>query len=173
MSKIYLCGECYLQGVCRRLTSRIVTDEELTPAFLADVRGFMRSFDLTRDQWKPFLIDAYQNYPGRIVDRNGREAMLDTSVYDLPTIRDWFRYMCEPIPDGITPRLRREARLRFIVTATILRAIHPVPALLWGKDVANDVAPALKASPVAARDACPYPHFAGASSGGGIHNLRK
>ena len=150
------CAGCYLKGYCRRLQSRVVTDDELTPRFVADVRAHMRAMDLTRDAWKPFLIDAYQNYPGRIVDSDGTEVMLDTSVFDAASIRYWFRDLCRPIPAGATPRLRRSGRLRFCVTASILRAIYPVPALLWGKIVANDndepVAPAVPAP----EECCPY-----------------
>lgn len=133
-----LCGECYLQSYCRRLRSRIVTADEVTPRFIRDVRGHMRGLGLTRDRWLPFLLDAYQDYPGLIVDTSGEEAYLDTSVFDHAGVSYWFRDMCRKLPPHVQPRLRREARERFIVTASILRAIHPVPARLWGKEIAND-----------------------------------
>jgi hypothetical protein len=155
---VQLCAECYLQSYCRRLISRAVEDQELTPVFIADVRAFMRSVNLTRDAWKGYLIDGYAAYPGRIVDTQSREVFLDTSVYDAAGIRYWFRDLLRPIPPGVTPRLKLSARERFRVTASILKALHPVAASLWGRIIANDDPP--RNLPVAVRKVpCPYPHF--------------
>lgn len=150
------CAGCYLKSYCRRLQSRVVTGDELTSRFVADVRAHMRAMSLTRDQWKPFLIDAYQAYPGRIVDDEGSEVMLDTSVFDVASISYWFRDLCRPIPAGALPRLRRSAKPRFRVMASILRAVYPVPAMLWSKEIANDRdEPAFPKQPATA-DRCPY-----------------
>jgi len=159
MTTIHLCGQCYLVGYCRRLTSKVVTRGELSSAFIGDVRRFMAAMNLTRDQWLPYLDAAYRDYPGRIVDAAGIEIALDMEVFDRPSLRYWFRDLCRPIPEGVTPRLRREALGRFIVTASILRAVHPVAALLWGREIANDVAPGLMAFPPSRQDECPYRHF--------------
>lgn len=82
--QVNLCGQCYLQGYCRRLTSRVVSAAEITPAFIADVRALMRSLNLGRDRWASFLTEAYRDYPGRIVDSEGREIDLDTECFDEP-----------------------------------------------------------------------------------------
>lgn len=154
---VSLCGQCYLQGYCRRLQSRIIADAELTPAFVRDVRAHMRGLGIGADRWASFLIEAYRDYPGRIIDAAGKEAMLDTAVLDTPNIRYWFRDLCRPLPPGVRPRLKQAARERFRVAASILRALHPVPALLWGREIANDADAAL---PVLIRAGeCPYPHF--------------
>lgn len=155
---VQLCAECYLGGFCRRLTSRQVEDRDLAPAYVADVRRFMQSLGLSRDAWKPFLIDGYADYPGRIVDARGKEAFLDTSVFDARSIRYWFRDLLRPLPKGVRPRLKRTARERFKVTASILKALYPVPALSWGKDIANDDTAQVRPVPIKAAG-CRYPHF--------------
>lgn len=155
---VQLCAECYLLGYCRRLTSRAVEPHELTAAYVADVRGFMQSLGLSRDAWKPFLIDSYAAYAGWIVDASGEEKFLDTSVYDGFSIRYWFRDLLRPVPAGVTPRLRAVARERFRVTASILKALYPAQASLWGVTIANDHEAGLLLMPVHVV-ACPYPHF--------------
>ena len=152
-----LCGECYLQGYCRRLQSRLVTDDELTPSFLRAVRTHLCGLTVTPGRMAAYLDAAYRDYPGRIVDARGDEVDLDTDFFDLPNLRYWFRDLCRELPDHVRPRLRREARARFKVVASILRAYDPLPARLWGKEVANDhdaMAPVL-----VRRGACPYLHF--------------
>lgn len=139
---VNLCGQCYLQGYCRRLESKAVTDAELTAAFVCDLRAHMRLLNLTRDRWASFLTEAYRDYPGIITDAHGDEIALDTCVFDHASVRYWFRDMCRPLDADTSPRVRHESRERLKVTASILRAIHPVPASLWGKTIANDERPA-------------------------------
>lgn len=153
-----LCAECYLQGFCRRLQSRVVTLDELTPQFLTGFRAYVRSKGISRDQWIGWLDAAYRDYPGRIVDAQGHEVSLDMSVFDRPHIRDWFRDLLKRPVAGIQPRLRREAVPRYIAMASILRAVDPVPAMLWGKDIANDE-DAVLPMPAIGKD-CRYRHFA-------------
>lgn len=155
---VNLCAECYLSGYCRRLTSRAVTPEDTTPAFIADVRSFMRNLAISRDRWVPFLDRAYCDYPGRIVDAGGEEVMLDTGVLDASGIRYWFRDLCRPMPQRVRPHLRRQAKARFLVMASILRAIYPVEASLWGVVIANDNDGGKTLHPVRI-DGCPYQHF--------------
>lgn len=152
-----LCAQCYLQGYCRRLQSRLVEPSELTPAFVADVRAYMRAQGRSRDAWKPYLIDSYQDYPGPVV-RDGREVWLDTSVFDAANIRYWFRDLCRLVPNGVRPRLRKSVGKRFIVTVSILRALDPIAASRWGKREANDNGDAAMPPPVRV-SGCPYPHF--------------
>ena len=157
MPTISLCAECYLQGYCRNLRSRAVADAELTPAFIADVRHTMQALDLGQEEWEPFLTAAYRDYPGTIVDRDGKAVWLDTSVFDGENVRTWFRDLCRTLPANAKPRLKHNVRKRFAVLATILRARHPVRAALWGVAIANDnpgsmTPPAL----LAAQTGCPY-----------------
>jgi len=156
-----LCGQCYFQGFCRRLTSRAVTRRELTPVFLRNVRAHMRGKHLKPGQWKSYLLKAYQDYPGRIVDKDGNELDLDTSVFDGANVRTWFRDMTRELTAGVTPRVRKESRKRLMVAASILKALDPVAAILWGSVVANDEAGGpVSPSPVRTSDECPYRHFA-------------
>lgn len=137
-----LCPECYLQSYCRRLKSRVVTDDELTPAFVRDLRRHAHALAIPCGRWPDFLSDQYGDYIGQIVDTDGQEVMLDMDVFERPNIRYWFRDFCKAVPADITPRVKRSVAMRIATMATILRAIHPVPASLWGKDIANDERPA-------------------------------
>lgn len=157
--EVYLCGQCYLQGYCRRLVSFAATDADLTPAFLRDLRAYARAMQLTPDAWEQFLAAAYRDYPGRIVDRDGEESNLDTSVFDAPEIRTWFRDMCRVLPDHVCPRLRREARERYKVLASILRARDPVGTRLWSKPIANDNEGGGGIVVNAPHGECPYPRL--------------
>ena len=161
MVRISLCGECYLQEYCRRLESRVVTDAELTPEFIRSVRAHMRVLNISPSEWGWFLIDAYRDYPGLITDpKSGCIVELDMTGFENRNFRYWFRDLLEPLPSDVIPRIREQARNRFKVMASILRAIDPVKALLWGKTVANDVDTAA-AHPVvkSGEAACPYRHF--------------
>lgn len=135
---LYLCGECILQGYCRNLRSRAVTSKELTPEFVRDLRRYAASLCITPDGWRDYLIAGYRDYAGRIVDQRGKEIALDTEVFTIKSIRYWFRDFCRPCTNGMKPRIRRESRKRIIVMASILRALDPVAAMLWGKVIAND-----------------------------------
>lgn len=155
----YLCDGCYLQDRCSKLTSQIVMPNELTGAFIGDVRGFMAALDLSRDAWVPHLIGGYRDYPGSILHPNGRELRLNTHLLTGKSVRYWYRDLCEPIPEGVTPRLRIEAKGRFIVMASILRAMHPISAITWGKGVAPELDGGVRAFPPSAHDECTYRHF--------------
>lgn len=156
-----LCAQCYLHGYCRWLQSRAVTKLDLTPAFLRDLRGYAYSIGIVPDHWRAYLLDAYRDYAGQIVDRHGHVVLLDTGVFDAPHIRTWFRdFACTARGDHVVSRVRPESVGRIIVMASILRALDPVRASLWGKVIANHDAPSLALAnrSTAERD-CPYPRI--------------
>lgn len=155
---INLCAECYLQGVCRRTYASVVTESELTVPFVRDLRRHAHALHIACGQWADFLAESYCNYPGRIVDEAGMEVMLNMDVFEWPGVRYWFRDFCKPAPDHIVPRVRSVSKQRIIVMASILRAIHPAPASLWGRTIANDV-DSVSLTPVTTT-ACRYSHFA-------------
>jgi hypothetical protein len=122
------------------LTVTLVSDRDiLNPAFIHDVRVFAHQLGISRDGWRDYLVNSLRDYPGRIVDASGQDVELDTEVFEQPNIRDWFRDICctLPAPNGAR-YIRREARERFRVMATILKAKFPNEALLWGIRPAND-----------------------------------
>lgn len=63
-----LCAQCYLQGYCRWLRSEAVTKLDLTPAFLRDLRAYAFARGIVPDRWREYLLDAYRDYAGQIVD---------------------------------------------------------------------------------------------------------
>ena len=136
-----LCSLCLRLGYCRKLTSFLVSDAELSnPNFVADLRRYTASLDIDPGEWHDALTDKYRDYPGRIIGPDGQEVMLDMEQFELPHIREWFRdYVCNPCPPGKTPRLRRENKERVRILATIMRAVAPMEALTWG--AANDNEP--------------------------------
>ena len=135
-----LCNQCLGLGYCRDLRTRLVSDRKLDdPEFIRDVRAYARAMNLSRDRWLPWLEDAYRDYPGVIVDANGDPVSLDFSVFETASIRYWFRDLIErETPAHIRPRLRREARERVRILATLLRSVDPVGTCLWGVRTAND-----------------------------------
>lgn len=158
-AEVQLCPECYLQGYCRRLRSRIITDAELSnPAFIRDLRAYAAELRVSCDRWLDYLLDAYRDYPGLIVDGLGREGVLNTEVFDEPSIRYWFRdFAGTPCQPDIVPRVRREAWERVRALATILRAVDPVAASRWGIRAANDGPDIAGRTPSGGRrDGCPY-----------------
>lgn len=138
-----LCVQCLPLGYCRRLKARMVSDAELgDPEFIRDLRHHAYGLGFTRDAWVNKLADLYRDYPGTIVDAAGMEALLDMEVFECPGIRDWLRdFACTPCPADVTPRVRREAWERVRVMATIMRAVWPERAALWGVRPANDHTP--------------------------------
>ena len=136
-----LCSCCVTLGYCRKLKSWIVTDEELNnPEFLRDVRITAGELGKTRDEWIEYLSNLYRDYPGRILDAQGEEVFLNMELLEEASPY-WFRDTCKAPLLRVTPRLRIEARERFRVMATILRACFPDKAQFWGVRPANDNEP--------------------------------
>ena len=135
-----LCNQCLGLGYCRDLRTRLVSDRKLDdPEFIRDVRAYAKAMNLSRDRWLTWLEDAYRDYPGVIVDADGDAVSLDFCVFDTASIRYWFRDLIErETPAHIRPRLRREARERVRILATLLRAVDPAGTSLWGVRTAND-----------------------------------
>jgi len=138
-----LCPFCLGHGYCRKLTTDMVTDAELAdPGFIRDLRNFAFGLPLSCYDWLDGLNDLYRDYPGRIIGPDGGEVLLDMEQFERPNICYWFReFCCTPCPPDITPRVRKEARNRVRVLATILRACFPADAQFWGLRADNDNQP--------------------------------
>jgi hypothetical protein len=143
----------WLCGVCQLLVL-LVTDAELAnPEFLRDVRNFAASLRISAAKWVDFLLDEFSRLDICVMNEHRQPVTLDAEIFE-PTdaeidadeaervharITDWFEAtMCKSVPDHIRPRLRREARERFRFTATVLRALFPLEAMMWGVRPAND-----------------------------------
>lgn len=129
---------------CNGLSVGLVSDLELSnPDFIRDVRAFCFELDVSSYHWHDHVIDLYRDYRGTVLDEDGTEVNLNTCVFEIASIRDWFRdFCCTACPDHITPYVRGEAKERVRVLATILRAVYPAQSLLWGVRPANDNQPA-------------------------------
>lgn len=138
-----LCTYCSLNGYCKTIRTRLVTDQELAnPDFIRDVKSSARSLGIMPHAWLDALSDMYCHYRGCIVDSSDREIFLDLEPLERPHIREWFRdWVCAPLESATCPRVRSESRERIRVLATILRACSPVRAQMWGVRAANDNAP--------------------------------
>ncbi|MEZ5691654.1 MAG: hypothetical protein R3D71_08325 [Rickettsiales bacterium] len=146
-------------GYDYRITSHLVTDEELkNPEFIRDVRDFCYQQNIEAADWIHYICNEYVAYKGSIIDENGKEVLLNTSVFDIDentlfngtdeeviaanlTIYNWIREFCRtPCSASVKPRVRAEAKERVRVLATILRASFPAEAFFWGPrgKAAND-----------------------------------
>ena len=133
-----LCFNCFSHGYCRKTSSRIVSDDEMTPAFVSDVKETARSLNVSPYDWREHLSDLYRDYKGRIIDEDGNEVFLDTEVFEFPHHREWSRDFMAHLAEGSAPRIRAESRERIRVMASILRAAFPAEADMWGVRAAND-----------------------------------
>ena len=145
-----------MQGFCRRLIVRVVSDDELSnPEFVRDVRTFAAALPLCSYQWLTFLEDTYRDFLGRIVCVNGETLELDIDTAFFPNldlesvsekemidarerVRFWFRDFLKPIAEESAPHIKAVARERVRVVATLLRARFPKESALWGVRAAND-----------------------------------
>lgn len=147
------CPYCISRGPCKR-GARLVDDYELSnPEFLRDVRNFAARLSIRPCDWLDYILDLLSRFDGCLVDATGKPAWLDTEAF-LPTdeeidlgqassidarMRNWFdETFSAPVPHDVAPRIRREARERFRVVATTLRAQFPADAVMWGVRAAND-----------------------------------
>ncbi len=134
------CIACRFLNYCQKISTPLVTDSELgDPEFVRGVRATAFDEGVAPDAWLEHVSDLYRDYPGWIVGSKQTEAFLNMGVFERPHIREWFRdFCCTACPADARPRVRKEARERVRVLATILRATYPVRAQTWGLPVAND-----------------------------------
>ena len=154
-----------LLGSYSQTPTRLVDDRELdNPAFLRDFKNFAAGLSLSPGRWVDYLSNEYMHFPGTIIHQ-GKQVSLDLEVFEVPEddlfntndnpvtdhdaeviherLRNWFKEFCRPCPAHVTPHVRKEARERVRVMATILRARNPKAAMLWGRmDAVNDNDPA-------------------------------
>lgn len=134
-----ICGACIALGYCCQLRAKLVSDDELNnPEFIRDLRAWTYQLDIGPDHWLDYLSDQYRDYAGTVVD-DGEPVFLDLEELERPDIKYWFRdFCCTPCSPEVKPRVRREARERVRVLATILRAVFPGHANSWGLRGDND-----------------------------------
>lgn len=141
--------------------SRLVTNREMdNSAWVYDFLTFVRVLcvreNVTPTMFISFIADQYRDLECSIVDEQGNEIFLDFSAFEVPEetllanddraeraierLREWiedrFYAPCTP-----RPHIRKEARERVQVIATIIRAAYPYEALMWGRRPANDNTP--------------------------------
>jgi hypothetical protein len=137
------CTRCTAQQYCQRLSVPLFTDAELSARyFQTDFKAFLVAYTFRHhirfSQWPDHLIGLYRDYRGWIRGADGDEHFLDLGVFEDEHIREWFRDYIQPVPEGVTPRLRGETKERVRALATIMRAHFPVEALMWGLRPDND-----------------------------------
>ena len=116
-------------------------------------RGQHRGQEIGPAEWLDYVLELLALLDGCIVDGRGQPAYLSTEIF-LPTdqeiddgvgavieyrMRNWFEEtFATPVPESVTPHVRIEAKERFRIVATILRARFPAQAAMWGVRAAND-----------------------------------
>ena len=135
-----LCRCCDVLDHCRNIKVHLVRDSEISnPDFIRDLRDFAFSLNISSYSWREHLHDLYRDYRGWIVGEDGREVFLNMRIFEFDSHRAWFRdFCCTPTSEFIKPYVRKEARGRARILATILRAAYPHEAMLWGVRPAND-----------------------------------
>ncbi|QIG79447.1 hypothetical protein [Stakelama tenebrarum] len=100
----------------------VVTDEDINDSDnLRDVRNYAASLDVGFRSWHAFITEFYRDIPA-IFEKDGEEVFLNMDVFETPCIDYWFRDFCTHVPENVTPRLRKEARQRVLVLASLLKA---------------------------------------------------
>ena len=135
-----LCSECQSFGYCRKIRTRIVSADELkNHEYVRDVRATAYRQGVTFRRWRPYVVDKVWEYPGWFAGWDGKPTELDLDVFERPNIEYWFRdFCCKACPPNTKSHVRVEAVPRVIVLATILKALYPNEARLWGVRPAND-----------------------------------
>ena len=145
------CRNC---GQRHATKSLVFTDQELSdPETVRDVKNFAASLNIPKSKWLDHILNVLARLNVDFVNANGEVVSLNTEIF-LPSdkdidedrgasvearIQNWFgETLCYRVPDDVTPRIRREARERFRIVATILRAQYPCAAIMWGVRAAND-----------------------------------
>ena len=138
-----LCIRCLRLGYCRNKFARVVSDEELrNPRFIDDARrtiGDRLRAAPEQSDVIDVLMSLYRDYSGRIVDARGVEVFLDTDALESEQARAWLRaFHRADAPRRRAAYLRPEARERFRIVASIIRAAFPDAAMMWGVRPVND-----------------------------------
>jgi len=138
------CRCCDALDYCRNIKTRLVSDDEISnPEFIRDVRNFAYSLGVSSYYWRDYLNNLYRDYKGWIERSDGQDVFLNMRVFEFDTHRLWFRdFCCKPTRAHIRPYVRKEARGRAKILATILRATFPKKTMMWGVRAANDNRPA-------------------------------
>ena len=137
-----LCPVCMSLGYCPKKSVDVVVDEQLrNPDYLRDFKAFARSLGISDSCWHEHLSNLYRDFTGWVVGPDGKEVFLDMEEFERPNIREWFRDFLSSLEEGARPRVRKEARERVRIFATVVSAHYPMDAMMWGIRVANDNCP--------------------------------
>jgi hypothetical protein len=138
-----VCTKCLRLGFCRRRIVRVVSDAELAQAaFIEDARvtiGERLRSSPDGVENIDYIANLYRDFRGRVIGPDDDEVFLDTELLEGETAKDWLReFVRERGPRQRAAYVRDEARERFRVVATIIRAAFPDDAMMWGVRAANE-----------------------------------
>lgn len=128
-----LCYICSIEGYCQcgKQSVLVVSDIEIAnPIWLRNARLFANSCRVGADSWKNFLVNSYRDYPGQILNTNGKKVDLNTEELEASGIREWFMDWC-CTPPGPNVRIRFQVWERVRVVTSILKACYPKAAQGW------------------------------------------
>ena len=118
MNDQYLKYGFYVNGIIS-----VVTEAQIIrPEFVRAVRNYAASLGVPWRSWHGFITDFYRDAPVIFVNESMNEVFLNMEVFETPSIDYWFRDFVQPVPDCVTPVVRREAKGRVIILATLMRA---------------------------------------------------
>lgn len=143
-------------NVARNRMVRIVTQRELSPAYLRDLRNFTARKNVSPHRWPETMLNWVIQTDTRFCNAAGDEIELPFHIFypsdeDIEActaetverrIAEWFEtIICCSVPDDVTPRLRPEGVLRMLVVACYIRARYTYDEVQFGIRPANDNSP--------------------------------
>ena len=118
MNDQYLKYGFYVNGIIP-----VVTEAQIMrPGFVRATKNYSASLGVPWRNWHGFVTDFYRDVPVIFINDRMQEVHLNMEVFETPSIDYWFRDFVKPVPDDVNPIVRREAKGRVIILATLMRA---------------------------------------------------
>ena len=127
MNEDYLKYGFYVRGMVPVVTERQVQ----CPENIRALRNYAASLGKPWRKWHEFLIDFYRDAPFIFVNGRQEEVFLDIEVFETESIDYWFRDFVKPVPPCSRTTVRKEAKSRVAVFASLMRAHHRMQAEIF------------------------------------------
>lgn len=121
------CATCGSETCAGPRRVALLHDRHLAnPHFIRALREFLARKRISRLRMLDWLMGILRDNPcAEFVDASGRIVDLDFDVLEIDQIEWWFKDFCQAPKPGVRPRVKRVARPRIRVVASILRVGYP------------------------------------------------
>ena len=114
----------YVKGIVPVATERQVQN----PDYVRALKNYAASLGISWRRWHQFLTDIYRDMPVIFVNDQNDEVFLDMEVFETASIDYWFRDFVKPVLPCTTPIVRKEAKARVVVFASLMCAYRRTQA---------------------------------------------